>query len=69
MITSYRKADISFKWIKDLEEQGCFSRVYLAHDENLDHDLVIKEIKKSESKDGYSGNPVVRTSRTPLNGK
>ncbi|HEK0671520.1 serine/threonine-protein kinase [Proteus mirabilis] len=51
MITSYRKADISFKWIKDLEEQGCFSRVYLAHDENLDHDLVIKEIKKSESKD------------------
>ncbi|EIU7559322.1 serine/threonine protein kinase [Providencia rettgeri] len=51
MITSYRKADISFREIRELDEQGCFSRVYLAHDENLDHELVIKEISKTQNQD------------------
>ncbi|MCG9949192.1 serine/threonine protein kinase [Providencia rettgeri] len=51
MITPYQKADISFREIKKLDEQGCFSKVYLAHDENLDHELVIKEIKKEPSQD------------------
>lgn len=49
MLTPYKKADVAFEWIRDLEEQGCFSRVYLAHDKHLDHDLVIKEIEKKEN--------------------
>ncbi|MEA4578190.1 serine/threonine-protein kinase [Klebsiella pneumoniae] len=49
MLNPYKKADVSFEWIRDLDEQGCFSRVYLAHDEHLDYDLVIKEIKKEEN--------------------
>lgn len=49
MIAPYKLADVSFNWIRDLDEQGCFSRVYLAHDNNLDHDLVIKEIPKDPS--------------------
>ncbi|MDE9455794.1 serine/threonine-protein kinase [Xenorhabdus bovienii] len=55
MITPYKKADVSFTWLRDLDEQGCFSRVYLAHDQNLDHSLVIKEIPKdnSQNKDVY----------------
>lgn len=48
MLNPYKKADVSFEWIRDLDEQGCFSRVYLAHDEHLDYDLVIKEIEKKE---------------------
>jgi len=46
MLNPYKKADVSFDWLKDLDEQGCFSRVYLAHDNHLDHDLIIKEIQK-----------------------
>ncbi|ASB03024.1 serine/threonine-protein kinase [Proteus mirabilis] len=51
MITPYQKADVSFRKIKKLDEQGCFSEVYLAHDENLDHELVIKEITKKPNQD------------------
>ncbi|MBN6350378.1 serine/threonine protein kinase [Providencia rettgeri] len=43
---SYTNATISFKEIKELEEQGKNSRVFTAHDKNLDCELVIKEIKK-----------------------
>lgn len=46
MLTPYKRADVAFEWIRDLEEQGCFSKVYLAHDRHLAHDLVIKEIEK-----------------------
>lgn len=55
MISPHKRADISFYKIRDLEEQGCFSTVYLAHDQNLDHELVIKEIEKHDgaSKDEY----------------
>lgn len=49
MLTPYKKADVAFEWIRDLEEQGCFSRLYLAHDKHLDHDLVIKEIEKKKT--------------------
>lgn len=48
MLNPYKKADVSFEWLRDLDEQGCFSRVYLAHDKHLDYDLVIKEIEKKE---------------------
>lgn len=43
MLTPYKRADVEFEWISDLEEQGCFSKVYLAHD------LVIKEIEKKKT--------------------
>ncbi|ELS5739880.1 TPA: protein kinase, partial [Escherichia coli] len=49
MLTPYKRADVAFEWIRDLEEQGCFSKVYLAHDRHLAHDLVIKEIEKKEN--------------------
>lgn len=49
MLTPYKRADVEFEWISDLEEQGCFSKVYLAHDRHLAHDLVIKEIRKKET--------------------
>lgn len=29
MLTPYKRADVAFEWIRDLEEQGCFSKVYL----------------------------------------
>ncbi|EPN6626281.1 TPA: serine/threonine-protein kinase [Raoultella ornithinolytica] len=51
MISPHKRADVSFSKIRDLEEQGCFSTVYLAHDQNLDHELVIKEIPKSVGAD------------------
>lgn len=55
MINPHKRADVSFTKIRDLDEQGCFSTVYLAHDQNLDHELIIKEIPKSAgaSKDEY----------------
>ncbi|HCU14307.1 MAG: serine/threonine-protein kinase [Enterobacteriaceae bacterium] len=43
--TEYKNARLSFKEIKELDEQGMNSRVFLAHDKNLDCELVIKEIK------------------------
>lgn len=27
MLTPYKRADVEFEWISDLEEQGCFSKV------------------------------------------
>ncbi|EPF5871929.1 serine/threonine-protein kinase [Morganella morganii] len=41
-------ARISFKEIRELDEQGKNSRVFLAYDNNLDSNLVIKEIKKDK---------------------
>lgn len=41
----YQRSQVSFKKIKKLHEQGEHSKVYLAHDEHLDANLVIKEIK------------------------
>ncbi|HEM8137460.1 serine/threonine-protein kinase [Providencia alcalifaciens] len=41
-------ARISFKEIRELDEQGKNSRVFLAYDKNLDSNLVIKEIKKDK---------------------
>ncbi|VEJ54662.1 serine/threonine-protein kinase [Pragia fontium] len=55
MISPHRKADVTFTWIRDLDEQGQFSKVYLAHDENLSHEIVIKQIEKKpeQSRDQY----------------
>lgn len=50
MIIPYKKADITFSEMREMKEQGCFSRVYLAYDENLAHELIIKEIKKEKEK-------------------
>ncbi|MEY1273373.1 serine/threonine-protein kinase [Proteus mirabilis] len=41
-------ARISFKEIRELDEQGKNSRVFLAYDKNLDCNLIIKEIKKDK---------------------
>lgn len=48
MLSPHRKADVKFDKIKNLDEQGHFSTVYLAKDIHLDHEIVIKEIKKKE---------------------
>ena len=47
----YQKANVSFQKRKDIGEEGKNSDVYLAHDEHLDAEIVIKEIKKE---DGFS---------------
>ncbi|HCI6640471.1 TPA: serine/threonine protein kinase [Klebsiella variicola subsp. variicola] len=44
----YKSATLSFSEIEELDEQGKNSRVFLAHDKNLDCELVIKEIKIKE---------------------
>lgn len=55
MISPHRRADVTFTWVRDLEEQGCFSKVYLANDENLSHEIVIKQIEKKpeQSREQY----------------
>ncbi|WP_028880918.1 hypothetical protein [Terasakiella pusilla] len=45
----YQKAQVSFKKIKEIGQEGQNSKVYLAHDEYLDAELVIKEVDKSPS--------------------
>lgn len=49
MLSPHRKADVKFDKIENLDEQGQFSTVYLAKDLHLDHEIVIKEIKKKEN--------------------
>ncbi|MFU2508658.1 protein kinase domain-containing protein [Pseudoalteromonas sp. ASV78] len=48
---AYQKAQVSFKKLKEIGQEGRNSKVYLAHDQNLDAEIVIKEIK---IKDGFS---------------
>ncbi|WP_273047576.1 serine/threonine-protein kinase [Pseudoalteromonas sp.] len=48
---AYQKAQVSFKKLKEIGQEGRNSKVYLAHDQNLDAEIVIKEI---EIKDGFS---------------
>ncbi|WP_308363959.1 MULTISPECIES: serine/threonine-protein kinase [unclassified Microbulbifer] len=44
MIFPYQRAQVSFKKIEEIGQEGRNSRVYRAHDEHLDAELVIKEI-------------------------
>ncbi|EON90506.1 serine/threonine-protein kinase [Plesiomonas shigelloides] len=48
---AYQKAQVSFKKLEEIGHEGLNSRVYRAHDQNLDAEIVIKEI---EIKDGFS---------------
>ena len=43
---SYQRAEVSFKKIKEIGQDGKNSQVYVVHDEHLDTELVIKEVKK-----------------------
>lgn len=47
MLAPYQKADVSFRYIKEIGQEGQNSKVYLSHDQYLDHELVIKEVVKS----------------------
>jgi len=48
---AYQKAQVSFKKLEEIGHEGKNSKVYRAHDQNLDAEIVIKEI---EIKDGFS---------------
>lgn len=47
MLRPYTKAQVSFEQRKEIGYEGRNSRVYVAHDYNLDAELVIKAIEKS----------------------
>lgn len=47
MLTPYKKADVSFRFIDDIGQEGQNSKVYLAHDEYLDCEIAIKEVVKA----------------------
>lgn len=48
MYSLYQKAEVTFQYIKEIGQEGRNSSAYLAHDKNLDANLVIKEIKKKD---------------------
>ncbi len=48
---AYQKAQVAFKKLEEIGHEGRNSKVYRAHDKNLDAEIVIKEIEK---KDGFS---------------
>ena len=50
MLATYKKADVSFRTIKDIGAEGKNSKVHLAHDEYLDCEIALKEILKSSIK-------------------
>lgn len=47
MLAPYKKADVSFRFIEEIGQEGQNSKVYLAHDEYLDCEIAIKEVVKS----------------------
>lgn len=49
MYSLYNKAEVSFRYIKEIGQEGKNSQAFLAHDENLDAELVIKVIPKAHS--------------------
>lgn len=57
----YQKAQVSFKKIEEIGQEGQNSKVYRAHDEFLDAELVIKEVEK---KDGFSAEEYFTEART-----
>ncbi|WP_077638329.1 serine/threonine-protein kinase [Salinivibrio sp. ML198] len=57
----YQKAQVSFQKIEEIGFEGQNSKVYRAHDEYLDAELVIKEVEK---KDGFSADEYFSEART-----
>lgn len=45
---AYQKAQVSFRKLEEIGQEGRNSKVYRAHDKNLDAEIVIKEIEKGE---------------------
>lgn len=57
----YQKAQVSFKKIEEIGQEGQNSKVYRVHDEYLDAEMVIKEVEK---KDGFSAEEYFSEART-----
>lgn len=57
----YQKAQVSFQKIEEIGFEGKNSKVYRAHDEYLDAELVIKEVEKQ---DGFSADEYFSEART-----
>ncbi|BCG47161.1 Phage protein [Citrifermentans bremense] len=51
MIKPYNKAEVTFDIIREIGEDGYNSTVYLAHDHNLDAELVVKKMEKAKLRD------------------
>jgi eukaryotic-like serine/threonine-protein kinase len=49
MLKPYRKAEISFEYKEEIGQEGANSNAFLAHDKQLDADIVIKQVKKAGS--------------------
>lgn len=45
MIITYQTAEVSFKKLKEIGQKGQNSEVYLVHDEHLDAELAVKQVK------------------------
>lgn len=45
----YQKAQVSFKKIEEIGQEGQNSKVYRVHDEYLDAEMVIKEVEKNDN--------------------
>lgn len=58
---AYQKAQVSFKFIEEIGQEGQNSKVYRAHDEYLDTEIVIKEVEK---KFGFPVNEYFSEART-----
>ena len=48
MIKPYNKAEVTFDIIREIGQEGQNSKVYVAHDHNLDAELVVKKIEKAK---------------------
>lgn len=57
----YQKAQVSFKKLEEIGQEGQNSKVYRAHDEYLDTELVIKEVEK---KPGFNADEYFSEART-----
>jgi len=44
----YQRAEVSFKKLEEIGQEGKNSRVYRIHDEHLDAEMVIKEVEKND---------------------
>ncbi len=57
----YQKAQVSFKKIEEIGQEGQNSKVYRVHDEYLDAEMVIKEVEKTP---GFSADEYFSEART-----
>ena len=57
----YQKAQVSFRKIEEIGQEGQNSKVYRVHDEYLDAEMVIKEVDKKE---GFSSDDYFSEART-----